>query len=132
MIFEKYLIHPDTIIFQTDKSFIFLSYKPFTKYHLLISPIKIKPRLKDLTKEELLDLSKCVYTAVKVLKRQFNGCSVGLQDGKAAGQSVFHLHFHVLPLQTGHFDCERQELSHEEMKNLAQELKPFFLEEFNN
>lgn len=131
MLFEKHEIHPKTIILVTDKSFIFLSNQPFTKHHLLISPIEVKPRLKDLTRKELLDLSKCIRIAVSVLKKFYKNCSIGLQDGSCAGQSVRHLHFHVLPVKKGQFDCDRKVLSFEEMKCLAEGLQPFFNEEIN-
>lgn len=131
MMFDIYPIHKDTIIYKTEHSFIFTSDQPLVKYHLLISPNKIKRRLKDLDKKEMLDLGKCVMASVKVLKKICGKYTIALQDGKSAGQTVFHLHFHVIPISKGKIEMERKKLTHEEMVELANELRPLFNEILN-
>jgi diadenosine tetraphosphate (Ap4A) HIT family hydrolase len=43
---------------------------------------------------------------LKILKRAYNsdGFDLALQDSKEAGQSVFHVHLHLLPRKKGDID----------------------------
>lgn len=46
-----------------------------------------------------MDLLKTANLISKAMQKGFNaeGCAVTLQDGPAAGQTVPHVHFHVIP-----------------------------------
>ncbi|CAC5404188.1 NIT1 [Mytilus coruscus] len=56
-------------------------------------------RLCDLSPTEISDLFNTVQTVSNVIKKHFNGTSltVAVQDGKDAGQTVMHVHVHILP-----------------------------------
>ncbi|EOB13521.1 hypothetical protein NBO_69g0015, partial [Nosema bombycis CQ1] len=62
-----------------------------------ISPIRICQHLADLDTKELNDLFQCVQMASKALKPFGNDFTISLQDGPAAGQTVNHVHIHVIP-----------------------------------
>ena len=64
-----------------------------------MSPIRCVPRLGDLTVEEVQDLFLTVQRIGRVIERAFHGTSlnIALQDGVDAGQSVPHVHAHILP-----------------------------------
>lgn len=57
------------------------------------------PRLKDLEPHELAALMSSVQTVGKVIERVYgaDALTIACQDGKAAGQTVPHVHFHLLP-----------------------------------
>ena len=101
MEFAQYKVEEYEIIFRTKKSFGFVSYKPFLPYHFLISPIRIVPRFQDLTADECNDLIECIQKAVKGLESLGTSWNINLQDGKEAGQTVAHVHFHLIPRNEG-------------------------------
>lgn len=61
-----------------------------------IRPVK---RFADLTSAEVSDLFLCVHRVGPVLQQAHSGTAltIALQDGKDAGQTVEHVHVHILP-----------------------------------
>jgi bis(5'-adenosyl)-triphosphatase len=59
----------------------------------------VLPHLSDLTPEEISDLFLTVTRIQRTLKRIYkaDAFNIAVQDGKAAGQSVPHVHCHVIP-----------------------------------
>ncbi len=60
-------------------------------------------RLSDLTRDEVSDLFNTVARIQRTLKRLYkaDAFNVAVQDGEAAGQSVPHVHCHVIPRKVG-------------------------------
>ncbi|KAI3632123.1 hypothetical protein MIR68_009959 [Amoeboaphelidium protococcarum] len=90
--------------------------KPIKPGHVLIFPKRLVKRIVDLSEEECADLFKSVKTVGNVIENLYardivgrdtehhedmTGLTVGIQDGKAAGQSVFHVHVHIIPRIAG-------------------------------
>ncbi|GAO47399.1 HIT-like protein [Saitoella complicata NRRL Y-17804] len=73
--------------------------KPLKLLHVLIIPQRVVPRLKDLTKEEVADLFQTAQLIGSVVEQEANADSltIALQDGVNAGQTVPHVHIHVIP-----------------------------------
>ncbi|KAI0670093.1 HIT-like domain-containing protein [Trametes maxima] len=75
--------------------------KPIVPGHVLVIPMatRIVPRLADLKHDELTALMTSVQHVAKVIERVYgaDGLTIACQDGKAAGQTVPHVHFHLLP-----------------------------------
>lgn len=89
---------PDSqIVAETEHSFIFVNTRPFLKYHLLISPKRICKYLQELTEEETADLFNTARLCTKALSFYASDFSINLQNGEAAGQTVPHVHVHLLP-----------------------------------
>lgn len=63
-------------------------------------------RFADLTTDEVADLFQCAHRIAPILQRVYNGTSLtlALQDGKDAGQTVEHVHVHLIPRRPGDFD----------------------------
>ena len=59
----------------------------------------------ELTAEEVNDLFHCVHHVAPILERNYGAeaLNIAIQDGAASGQSVPHLHVHMLPRRTGDF-----------------------------
>ncbi|SMQ50858.1 unnamed protein product [Zymoseptoria tritici ST99CH_1A5] len=87
----------------TKHSFALVNLKPLLPGHILVSPLRVKPRLSDLTKDEISDLFLTVTRIQRTLKRVYkaDAFNVAVQDGEAAGQSVPHVHCHVIPRTKG-------------------------------
>jgi len=112
--FGKFIIPSDSIFYRSRRrnngssksTFAFVNLRPIVPGHVLVVPERIVPHLSDLDDEEYADLWHSVRDVQGVLQRHYgeSGCSafnVAVQDGKAAGQSVPHVHVHVLPRHAG-------------------------------
>ena len=70
---------------------------------MLVSPLNVRPHLSDLTPAEIADLFQTVTRVQRTLKRVYraDAFNVAVQDGEAAGQSVPHVHVHIIPRTKG-------------------------------
>lgn len=108
------------ISFPRRHSAAFVNLRPIVLGHVLIMPIRIVPHMAGLTTEEYLDMWLLVRTVQAMLQVQYNDVSafnVAVQDGKAAGQSVPHVHVHILPRKGG--DFARNDDVYEELEKWA-------------
>jgi histidine triad (HIT) family protein len=88
---------PANIVAQTDSAIAIQDIEPQAPVHLLIIPKRHIQSLRELDDERLG--GQLLSLAVEAAKRQGleeAGFRVITNDGQGAGQSVFHLHFHVL------------------------------------
>jgi diadenosine tetraphosphate (Ap4A) HIT family hydrolase len=76
---------------------------PVSPGHLLLIPFRHIPTLFDATNEEQAALLALVREAKALLDGRLHpdGYNVGVNVGKAAGQTVMHLHVHVIPRYAG-------------------------------
>lgn len=72
---------------------------PVREGHMLIMPIRHVEHLINLTREEFGDLYVCITEMVKVAEVDFgaNGYNIGINNGEAAGQTLSHVHIHLIP-----------------------------------
>lgn len=72
---------------------------PISPGHTLIIPRRHVGSFFDLFPDEFSDLLKLLNSAKKVLDQKHSpaGYNVGINDGPAAGQTVMHLHIHLVP-----------------------------------
>ncbi|ELA47723.1 hypothetical protein VCUG_00805 [Vavraia culicis subsp. floridensis] len=85
------------VVVKTANSFVFVNIRPFLRYHLLISPIRITKTLRDMTEAETADLFNTGKVCMKALEFYAKDFTMTLQDGEAAGQTVPHVHIHLIP-----------------------------------
>ena len=73
--------------------------KPLLPGHVLVLPRRVTPRFSDLTQAEVTDLFLTVQRVGRMVERVFKATSlnIAMQDGAAAGQSVSHVHTHIIP-----------------------------------
>ncbi|KAI0784968.1 diadenosine 5',5'''-P1,P4-tetraphosphate asymmetrical hydrolase [Abortiporus biennis] len=85
--------------YKTSLAFAIVNLKPIVPGHVLVVPTRPVPRLADLNGPELSALMSAVQRVGKVIERVYgaDALTIACQDGKAAGQSVPHVHFHLLP-----------------------------------
>jgi len=76
---------------------------PVSEGHTLIVPKRHVSDFFDLSEEEAADMYKCAVKVKGILSEKFHpdGFNVGVNVGKAAGQSVFHVHMHIIPRYEG-------------------------------
>ena len=93
----------DEIVLANDLCYARYDRYPVSPGHLLLIPYRHIPTLFDATDEEQAALLALVREAKILLDKQFHpdGYNVGVNVGKAAGQTVMHLHVHVIPRYAG-------------------------------
>ena len=77
---------------------------PVSPGHALLVPTRLVPTWFEATPEEQQALIKAVNVAKHAIEDQHgtpDGYNIGINVGEAAGQTVFHLHVHVIPRFTG-------------------------------
>ncbi|KDR85608.1 hypothetical protein GALMADRAFT_234574 [Galerina marginata CBS 339.88] len=85
--------------YRASLSYAIVNLKPIVPGHVLVIPQRRVPRLADLDDKELACLMRSIKRVGTVVQRAYgaDALTIACQDGKAAGQSVAHVHFHVLP-----------------------------------
>ena len=83
-----------------------MNLKPLLPGHVLVSPRRVAPRLSDLSQSEVMDLFITVQRVGKMIERVYGASSlnIAMQDGADAGQSVPHVHTHVIPRKKADLD----------------------------
>ncbi|KAF2844587.1 HIT-like protein [Plenodomus tracheiphilus IPT5] len=83
----------------TRLSFAIVNLKPLLPGHVLVSPRRIVPRFNDLSSAEVQDLFATVQRVSRMVERVFgaSALNIAIQDGVDAGQSVPHVHAHIIP-----------------------------------
>ena len=99
-LFEKIIDRdiPADIIFEDELSIVIKDISPQAPTHLLIIPKKVIPKLSDSTAEDQSILGHLMLVAGQIadqlgLDETFR---LVVNNGAKAGQSVFHLHLHLL------------------------------------
>ncbi|KAJ3109996.1 hypothetical protein HK100_003191 [Physocladia obscura] len=133
---------------------------PVKAGHVLVLPRRVVARFTDLSASEAGDLMTAAQRIAAVVQREYraDALTITIQDGPAAGQSVPHVHLHIIPRNHGdwidnddiypeinrserqmdsllnnsarHIDAEesRKPRSKLEMAAEANGLRPFFVE----
>lgn len=76
---------------------------PISPGHALILPKRHFCSVFDATQYEVSSLIRLVKSIKYVLQEKFNpdGYNIGINDGYAAGQTISHLHIHLIPRYNG-------------------------------
>ena len=141
--FGQHVLQASVVFFRSKLSFGFVNRKPVVHGHMLVAPIRLVERFCDLSDEEVADLFVSTRKIAQAVEKQFKASSltVAIQDGPDAGQTVKHVHVHILPRRKGDFSenddvykvLEKHDKddvsvfrSQEEMTKEAQEMTVFF------
>lgn len=76
---------------------------PASEGHFLVIPYRHFASYFDIENEELVDLWGLVARAKAIVHERYHpdGYNIGINVGKWAGQSISHLHIHVIPRYKG-------------------------------
>lgn len=99
-LFEKIIARelPATLVYEDEHCVAIKDINPAAPVHLLVIPRKPIPKLSDATPEDQLLLGHLLLVANKVAADAGYGEAFRLvvNNGAEVGQSVFHLHLHVV------------------------------------
>ena len=90
---------PSQIVFENDHALAFKDLRPAAPSHALVIPKKHIAGIRDATPEDAATLGHVMLAARQVaedLGLGETGYRIVVNQGANAGQSVFHLHVHVL------------------------------------
>ena len=95
--------NPSTITYRDEDVFVFKDIGPKAPLHELVVPTRHVPTLADATPEDGALYGRLMVIAAKRAKESglaADGFRVVMNAGPAAGQTVFHVHLHVLAGRT--------------------------------
>lgn len=97
------------LLSETATAFAFFDGFPVSKGHTLIVPKNHTANYFDLSVHEQRALWLLVNRCKNILETRFNpsGFNVGINVGEAAGQSIFHVHIHLIPRYDGDVENPR-------------------------
>lgn len=92
-----------SIIASSALSLAFFDGFPVSPGHTLIIPKRHVASFFDLTQDERKDLFDMADEVKRILDERFHpdGYNIGVNVGEAAGQSIFHVHLHLIPRYSG-------------------------------
>ena len=72
---------------------------PYNPAHLMIVTQRHLTKFIELTKEELVHITRAIQGIQLLLDELYNpkGYNIGVNQGRDAGGSIEHLHFHIIP-----------------------------------
>ena len=89
---------PSEILYEDDLCVVIKDIAPKAPVHLLVIPKKLITKLSESSDEDSQLLGH-LMTIVKKMAKEFeidDACNVVINNGENAGQTVFHLHIHIL------------------------------------
>jgi diadenosine tetraphosphate (Ap4A) HIT family hydrolase len=90
-------------VLSSKHSFAFYDAYPVSEGHLLVVPKEHVPAYFQLSEQQESDLWKLVQRAKEHLEKKYHpdGFNVGFNEGAAAGQTIHHVHIHIIPRYQG-------------------------------
>ena len=113
---------PSSLVAEDEKTIAFMDIMPARKGHVLVVPKRHSETMIDVPPDDLTAMTRLVQRVSVAVKKAVNppGFSVVQLNGAASGQTVFHIHFHVIPRQAG--DGLAMKWSHESYRQGEMEL----------
>ena len=96
-------------LLENEVGFVIYDGYPVSKGHCLIVPHRVYSDYFESTNEEVIGLQKLVLETKKLLDGKFqpDGFNVGINSGEAGGQTVPHVHIHLIPRYKGDMENPR-------------------------
>ena len=87
--------------------------------HTVVIPKRHVAEFFELTPEEVAACMELINEAKKLIDEEFNpdGYNIGVNIGSAAGQSIFHVHIHIIPRYKGDVENPQGGVRHVIPKN---------------
>lgn len=82
---------------------------PTSSGHMLVVPRRHIQTIDEATDEEIQALTRVLTKTKAIIRERYgaDGFNIGINEGAAAGQTVNHLHIHVIPRRKGDTDDPR-------------------------
>ena len=116
---------PSYKVYEDDSVLAFLDISPVNRGHTLIIPKQHFQDIHDINESMMTDIYKVVKKVAEAQKKVLRpeGIQVAQNNGRAAGQVIFHFHAHSIPKNQDHGHHERLQLTPEELEEVAKSLR---------
>ena len=97
-------VREDELLFENNLAYASTDSYPVSKLHSLVVPNRCIKNFFELNDKEIIacnDLIKKLQKKILSEDNTVKGFNIGTNSGKAAGQSIFHCHIHVIPRREG-------------------------------
>lgn len=93
----------EALVARDDHVFVLWDGFPISPGHALVTPARHAASWADLTRMERMAMLDGIDIARQAIEREHSpdGYNFGINDGKAAGQTIMHVHLHVIPRYAG-------------------------------
>jgi histidine triad (HIT) family protein len=93
---------PSYKVYEDDHVFAFLDISPLSKGHTLVVPKESKPYLHELSDESAAAIGRVLPRLCRAVLKATGATAYNVlqNNGSAAHQAVFHVHFHIIPKLT--------------------------------
>ena len=94
---------PSVKVYEDDKTLAFMDVMPQADGHTLVVPKEPAENIFELSPEGAAAMVRTTQKVAKAVKKGLDAPGIMLfqLNGKQAGQSVFHVHFHIVPRSGG-------------------------------
>lgn len=119
---------PAGVVYEDESVIAFMSIQPVNIGHTLVVPKKHYENIFEIPEEEHAYLYKIVKKIASAVKRATSAAGIRIvqNNGTAAGQVIFHLHVHVIPMNThGFFSREPEIRDLQALERDAAEIRRF-------
>ena len=117
---------PAVKVYEDDKTLAFMDVMPQADGHTLVIPKEAAENIFDLSPAGATALMATTQRVAKAVKKGLNapGLMIAQLNGTPAGQSVFHVHFHIIPKSAGaDFRLHAREMEKpEKLKAMAEKI----------
>jgi histidine triad (HIT) family protein len=118
---------PTQKVYEDDFSLAFLDISPINKGHLLLIPKEHYANIHEIPQELFSKLAINIKKLATVVKETVSadGINIGMNNGEAAGQVIFHAHIHIIPRFDGDgYEHWKSQITYkdDEMKTLAEKI----------
>ena len=116
---------PAQVIYEDDHTLAFLDIMPRTKGHTIVIPKHHAPNILELPDAEVTPLFAAVKKVAEMLSRKLaaDGITIGINQGRASGQEVDHLHVHLMPRWHGDGGSAVQSVVNHKPKETLEEMR---------
>ena len=107
-IFCEYLENKQMIA-ENELAFAIFDKFPVNEGHVLIIPKRHFSDFFEAGTEEIVSIYSLIHDMKKIVDKRLNpdGYNIGINVGEAAGQTIFHLHVHLIPRYDGDIENPR-------------------------
>ena len=90
---------PAEIIYEDGEAVAFLDIHPRSSGHTVVLPRHHAENILDLPDEKIEGIFKAVKKVTELLNKSLmpDGFTIGINHGKVSGQTIDHLHIHIIP-----------------------------------
>jgi len=109
MVYDSPFLKNRNRIIENEIGFVILDGFPVSDGHCLVIPKRVYADYFESTEEEVIGLQKLVIEIKSYLDQNYNpdGYNVGINCGEVSGQTVPHVHIHVIPRYAGDMENPR-------------------------